>query len=332
MSNLSRHRTSAVVVITLIFVAALAIFVFTRQGEGSQTVAVTRGGLAVTIETVGKLQARNPNVVRSAIDGTVATVAVSPGDEVQEGDVLATIDRKPIDDAIQLAEQQLADAEAALTLAEQRGGDNPSPEQTTDRLAASQRVQAARLALGQAQDKLPLTLIQAERSGTVTDVSVAENARIPGGAPVATVVDLTDLELHVEINEIDLPHISAGMAVKFSLDAYPSTEIEGSIVRISPTAQTTGGTTTFPTSIAFQRPADFELRPGMNASVTIQTSLRQDVLLVPEQALRTVGRRTFVTVVRDGDREEREIQIGLRSNGQVEVAQGLQEGERVLLR
>ncbi|HET7037344.1 MAG TPA: hypothetical protein VFI42_16785, partial [Thermomicrobiaceae bacterium] len=60
-------------------------------------------------------------------------------------------------------------------------------------------------------------------------------------------------------------------------------------------------------------------------------AIRQNVLLIPQQALRTVGERTFVMLVKNGHHEEREIQVGLSSGGQVEVASGLSEGDRVVL-
>ena len=69
----------------------------------------------------------------------------------------------------------------------------------------------------------------------------------------------------------------------------------------------------------------------MNANVTIKAALRQNALLIPERALRTVGSRTFVTLITPDARQEREIQIGLRSHGQVEVASGLAEGDKILL-
>ena len=71
--------------------------------------------------------------------------------------------------------------------------------------------------------------------------------------------------------------------------------------------------------------------PGMNANVTIKAAVRQNVLLIPERALQTVGSRTFVTIITPDSRQEREIQIGLRSGGKVEVASGLVEGNKIVL-
>jgi multidrug efflux pump subunit AcrA (membrane-fusion protein) len=69
----------------------------------------------------------------------------------------------------------------------------------------------------------------------------------------------------------------------------------------------------------------------MNADVTITTASRDNVLLIPERALKTVGDRSYVTVRTRGGEDEREVTLGYRSNGQVEVVDGLAEGDVVVL-
>ncbi len=331
MSSLRRRR-AAIVVALAAAVIALAVIVASVTGSGGpETAVVRRGRLEVTIETTGHLTPRDPLVVHSPASAQAKLVAVSVGDVVQAGDVLVQLDPKPFQDAIDKAEDALRSAETALNLAEQQGGSNPSPQQLADRLAAEQRVRDARQARDAARQALANSLILSPESGTVIDLKVADGAPVASGAPIAEVADLSKLDLVVNLDEIDLPHVVVGAHASFTLDAYPGQEIEGTIARIAPSADTTGGTTTFPATVRFTPPPDIALRPGMNADVSIQTAARENVLLVPERALRTVGRRTFVTVQVDGRQEEREIQTGLRSGGMVEVVSGLAEGERVVL-
>jgi len=198
-------------------------------------------------------------------------------------------------------------------------------------LQASQNLDAAREELAKAQDALASSLILAPSDGTIVDVQTAPDAPVGQGTTVVDMANLSSLVLSTNVDEIDFPHVSDGMPASFRLDAYPGTQIDGTITDISPVAKTTGGTTTFPATISFTAPENLVLRPGMNANVSIKTAIRNNVLLVPESALRTVGNRTFVTLIRDGKQTEIEIQIGLRSNGQVEVASGLSEGEKVVL-
>jgi RND family efflux transporter MFP subunit len=329
---MSRRRwlvTAALVAIVAVVVVVVTFSI--SRGDSTKTATVTRGSLEATIQTTGRLAARNPIAVRSEASGTVETVAVNPGDSVKSGDVLVQLDRSSFDAAIQRAQKQLANAESALNLAETNAGANPSPQQIADKLQAQQNLEAAKQELEVAQDQLAKSLILAPIDGTVIDVQTADGVPIGQGTTVVDMANLSDLELSIDVDEIDFPHVSSGMGATFRLDAYPGTEIDGTVTNVSPVAQTTGGTTTFPATISFVAPKGLDLRPGMNANVTIKTAVRQNVLLIPESALRTVGQRTFVTVVEDGKQTETEIQIGLRSNGMVEVASGLNEGEKVVL-
>ena len=330
---MSRRRPAFVagaIIVIVLAVVLIAIFALNR-GNGTKTAKVARGSLEATIETVGQLEARDPIAVHSTLSGTVKLVAVQPGDTVQTGDVLVQIDRAPFDAAVQQAQKQLENAETALNLAEMQAGSNPTPQQTATKLQADQNVTAAHLELQHAQDQIAQTLILAPSDGTIVDVQTAGGTPVGQGTTVVNMANLSDLKLLVDIDEIDVPHVTSGMTATFRLDAYPGTSISGTLTNVSPIAKTSGGTTTFPATVTFKTPDGLLLRPGMNANVSIQTAVRKNVLLIPQSALRTVGKRTFVTVVNNGNQSEREIQIGLSSGGQVEVASGLNEGDTVVL-
>jgi RND family efflux transporter MFP subunit len=330
---MNRRRPILVAGAIVIIVAAIAVIAFflINHGTSARTTKVTRGSLEATIETVGQLQARDPVAVHSTLNGTVKLVAVKPGDVVQSGDVLVEIDRTPFDAAVQQAESQLANAETALNLAEMQAGSTPTAQQTATKLQADENVAAAKRELQQAQSQIASTLILAPANGTIIDVQTAAGTPVGQGTTVVNMADLSDLTLSVDIDEIDIPHVTKGMTATFRLDAYPGTTISGTLSDVSPIAQTSGGMTTFPATVTFKAPNGVVLRPGMNANVSIETAVRNNVLLIPQSALRTVGQRTFVTVVTNGKQTDREIQIGLSSGGEVEVASGLNEGDTVVL-
>ncbi len=329
---MNRRRLLVIATALLIVAVVVAVAVYAlNRGGNVRTATVQRGSLSATIQTTGRLAAKNPIAVRTDVSGTVQIVAVKPGDSVQAGDVLVQLDRTPIDDAIDRAQKQLANAEAALNLAESNAGSNPTPQQTADKLEAAQNLDAAKREFDKAKSQLASSLILAPVDGTIIDVQTAKDAPIGQGSTVVDMANLSDLNLSIDVDEVDFPHVQNGMAATFRLDAYAGTEIDGTITNLSPVAQTSGGTTTFPATITFTTPDGMDLRPGMNANVTIKTAVRQNVLLIPESALRTVGQRTFVTVLENGNQTEVEIQIGLRSNGMVEVASGLSEGQKVVL-
>lgn len=193
---------------------------------------------------------------------------------------------------------------------------------------------------GPLQTEVDPATITAPEAGIVVELPAAVGTPVNQGAVVAKIADPANLELQLSLDEIDIPQVKLNDPVSFTLDAYPSQVIQGTLTRISSVAQSaastaTGGTvagaTVFPATVTFTSPEQVTPLPGMNANVTIKAAVRQNVLLIPERALRTVGTRTFVTIITPDSRQEREIQVGLRSEGKVEVASGLAEGNKILL-
>mgnify|MGYP001310947624 FL=1 len=331
MNETRRRVTVALVATIAVLVIAAIVVLMIQQGNAPRTAAVERGDLAATIETTGRLSAHDPTTVRSPADGRVSLVAVMLGDTVQEGDIIAVLDDQPFERAVTSAERAVESAGAALSVAENRVAADPSPQAQADLLSARNALTAAQEQLDEARRQLADTQITTPVDGTIIELQVAEGAPVANLATVATVARLDDMELNVDLDETDVPRVSAGTPVRFRLDAYPDREMTGTITQIAPAARSDGGVTSFPVTVAVSLPEDLEARPGMNATVSIDTAVRQGVLLVPEAAVRTVGERTFVTVVHDSREEEREIRTGLRANGMVEVASGLSEGDRVVV-
>jgi RND family efflux transporter MFP subunit len=240
---------------------------------------------------------------------------------------------EPFDRAVNDAERALEQAEFALQAAEQQA--DASSDDVSLRLeavAAASRVESAKVAVADANEARRNAVIISPRAGTVIEVLVHSGDVVSANQPIARIATPDDLVVVADVDELDLPNVATGAEAHFRPDAFPATELTGQVASTAPQARQQGGATVFSTEIEFTPPGDLDLRPGMNADVTIVTAARDDALLIPEAALRTVGDRSFVVVVRDGGTEEREVELGYRTGGQVEVASGLDEGERVVLR
>ncbi len=327
---MNRALVAGVAVVVLV-VGAVAGWWLLRD-EGQSTYIVGRGSIDVTIETIGKVQSTGSSTVRSAVAGEIETVAVSPGDVVTAGDILVVLVDTTFERAVAAANQQLEDAEFALQLAERALDEEPDNEGR--RLAviqAAQRVEAAEVVLFDAAQALANSIITAPRDGTILEVPVREGDLVNRTAPVAILFSREDLEVIATVDELDLANVRIGAEATLRLDAYPDREIAGTVLATAPAAREQGGATVFSTTISLDLPDDLDIRPGMNTDVTIITEARDDVLLIPQRAIRTVGNRSFVQVVRDGKQVEQEVVLGYRSGGQAEVVSGLAEGERIIL-
>ncbi len=324
----------AILIVTLLVVAAgvAAWWVFSAGADDRETAVAERGSIDVTIETVGTIQATDAVALRSRAAGTIAQIGAENGDLVHEGDIIVFLDPTPFDKRVQQAEQQLEQAEYALQLAETKLDDDPeNPSLRLEALAAAQRVRDAGELVDDAREARANVALLAPRAGTVTEMTVAAGDVIAEHQQIARIVGEDDLTLVADVDELDLPNVQPGATVRFRLDAFPATELTGVVESTAPQARAQGGATVFPTVIRFDRPEELDIRAGMNADVTIVTEARENVLLIPERALRTVGDRAFVTVVSGSDTEEREVRLGYRGQGFVEIVEGLDDAEVVAL-
>lgn len=328
--NRARLIVAAVVGVALV-VAVVSVI---RGRDGTQpTATATRGTIDVTIQTVGSIQIPDAPLVRTRVGGVVDTFGVSAGERVLAGDILLILDQEPFHRAVADAEAAVVQAEYALQLAELRLSDSPDdPALSFDVLNAADRVARSERGLEDARRSLRQSVIVAPSDGIVVEVQARRGDVVGPNQGLVRIAAPADFRLVADVDELDLPNVAIGATVRFRLDAYPATEIEGMVASTAPIARQQGGTTVFATTVTIDLPPDLDIRPGMNADVTIVTDAREGVLLIPDAALRTVGNRSYVVVVTDGRREEREVTLGYRGQGQAEVVAGLSDGDRVVLR
>lgn len=329
---MSRARLAATFAVAAIVVAA-GVWYVSQRGQERRTAEVERGSIDVTIQTVGTLQATGATTLRSPRAGSIDIVGAKAGDVVAEGDVIVLLATEPFDRALSDANRELEQAEFALQAAEQQSNANSGDATLRlEVLGAAARVERARQAVADATRARQDAVIVSPRAGTIIEMLVRAGDVVGANQPVARIATPSDLVMVADVDELDLPNVVPGAEARFRLDAFPATELTGRVVSTAPQARQQGGATVFSTEIAFDPRVNLDLRPGMNADVTIVAAARDNVLLIPEAALRTVGDRSFVLVEVAGGTEEREVELGYRGGGRVEVVSGLTEGERVVLR
>ncbi len=316
----------------VVVLAGVGAWWWTQRSPAAETAAVRRGSIDVTIQTVGTIQATRATVVRPAVGGTIETLGVAAGDVVAKGDIIAILNRERLSDAFNSAQNALTQAEYALQLAESRSSANPDDEGLRlETLTAAQRVADARRSADAARSALDNTIVLSPADGTVIELLVKVGDTVAQDQPLARVAGPDAMQLVADVDELDLPNVAAGASVTFRLDAYPERELTGAVRSTAAQARVQGGATVFATTVDYEPQPDLDIRPGMNADVTIVTASREDVLLIPERALRTVGERSFVTVRTQHGNVDREVILGYRSQGDVEVVEGLAEGDVVIL-
>lgn len=306
----------------LVFAVIVLAWWVRRPSETLWT--VRRGDLTGSLEVPGRIISLRTVSVRATFDTRVQILPVTLGDMVLAGDIVAVLDDTSLKARQKQAEQQLRQAEAALAQAE-------ASEAPLDvRLRAEHQRREAADAYREATARLAEKYVLAPLDGIVTEVIVTEGAPVGTGSVLLRLADLHALGVSATVDEVDVQYFEAVQDVRVTVDALPGWEGRGKVVAVGRSATQQAGVVGFPLTARLVDTTE-RLRPGMTATIHLAAVLRQNVLLVPEQAVRIVGERAFVTVIHDGKREEREVTLGLRSGGMVEVAVGLAEGEQVVL-
>ena len=168
-------------------------------------------------------------------------------------------------------------------------------------------------------------------NGVVLEKTAVLGMHFMPGDPLYLIADLARLWLIADVFEQDLGYVSIGDKVKISVDAYPGQEFSGEVAYIYPTLSPV--TRTVPVRVELDNPGGM-LKPDMYASLQLEAGGgKSPVLTVPDSAVIDSGTRQVVLVQLDaGLFEPRAVKIGVRSDGYVEVLQGVGEGENVVVR
>jgi len=228
------------------------------------------------------------------------------------------------DSAVKAAASQVAQAQSSLDqlLA------TPAPEDITQAQAAVKQSEAS---LQQAQLALAQASLVAPVDGTVGDIYAMVGQWASGSTQALVLTDLSRLEVAVTFAEVDVTKVQVGEHAQVTLDALQGTVFTGTLTEIDAVGTTTQGVVNYAATVSIDNPTD-TIRPGMNASANVIVAQRDNVLLVPNRAVRTVNTRLrTATVLYQGQLIDVPVTLGLSGDTSSEVMSGLQEGDVVLI-
>ena len=227
------------------------------------------------------------------------------------------VDQALLDAAVALAEARLAQAEREW----ERLRDGPDPDD----------VAAARARLIAAEATLNLGRVLAPFAGTVTSVHVVPGDPVTPGAPAVGLADLARLLVDVEVSEVDINRVRVGQPVTLNFDAVAGRSYRGRVTDLGLSGVSVQGVVSFPVSVEVLD-ADAQVRPGMTAAVNIVVEELEQVLLVPNRAVRLRDGQRVVYVLREGRLEPVPVVLGASSDTDSQVLEGdLRAGDRVVL-
>ncbi|MDH3254064.1 MAG: efflux RND transporter periplasmic adaptor subunit [Acidobacteriota bacterium] len=366
----SGSRWWILVVVAVLLMIALGAWWLSRPDVTEVETAIARevkaGSDTTILNASGYVTARRQATVSSKVTGKVLEVLIEEGMQVRVGQVLARLDNSNAMASVRLSEAQLgaarteleetrvrrAEAQLDLDRMTKLVADRVASQAELDRAQAevdslSARLESQQQAVGVAERALAVarqsvddTVIRAPFDGIV----VAKNAQpgemispmSSGGftrTGIGTIVDMSSLEIEVDVNEAYINRVTAGQRVEATLDAYTDWKIPSQVIAIIPTADRQ--TATVKVRIGFDE-LDPRILPDMGIRVAFQGGAAEagsakTAIVVPAEAIHTDGTSEVVFVVKENIVERRAVKLGETTKTEAFVLSGLAAGERVVI-
>jgi HlyD family secretion protein len=313
-----KKRALLVLLTLLVITASVAAYYRSASGDKTpqfMTATVTRGDVVEVVEATGKLEAVTTVQVGSQVSGTIESLHADFNSRVRKGQVVARLDSSVMAAQVEQAEATvvrlnadvdrariaLDDAQNKLRRAKELFGaglipatdletaDTTARQAEASLKAAQAQVTQAQASLNQSRVNLSHTVITAPVDGIVIsrNVDVGQTVAASMSAPTLFEIakDLTAMQVNASVDESDIGQIKAGQHVTFKVDAYPNDTFTGTVSQVRLDPVVAQNVVSYVTIIDVPN-RDLKLKPGMTANVTVEAARADNVVRVPNAALR----------------------------------------------
>jgi HlyD family secretion protein len=274
------------------------------QAPSVQTAAVTKRDIIIDAQAEGVIEPITIIEVKSKASGVITKMNVETGTHVNQGDVIVQIDTRDVQNKFNQAQAQLDAAQAKLTVADSDKKRNEAMykariitpqeyEQVAINFAnANSGVINAKANLDLARQSLEDATVKAPAEGVVIDKLVSEGTviasatgSVSGGTTLIHMADLGVVRIRALFNETDIGNVHPGEPANVTVDAYPDRRFTGVVEKIEPQAVVSQNVTMFPVLVNLQN-GEALLKPGMNGEVSVLIDERDQVLAIPNDAIK----------------------------------------------
>lgn len=338
---LKRYRVWIIFIV--IIAIAGGVYAFTSKGQAKVTPTYTtgvvkRGDIANVISATGTINPVHYVDVSTNVGSKLETVDVKENQQVTEGQVIATIDPRQLQATVDDAKAKLDNTKRDLDRYSQLSEEGAIPKQTYDNaLMAYQQAQAA---YDKAVANLSDTTITAPMTGTIIGTPLKAGQTISTGIStqmiIATIADLSDLEIYLTVDETDISHVKAGERVTFTVDAHPGKTYTGYVTQIAKGTKGNLGTTStsvvyYTVHVSIPKADASQFFPMMTARANIYGQEQRNVLVVPLAAVRTDKQGEYVYVIKDGKPVRTSVTTGTTGDTNIQIVKGLTEGQEIVV-
>lgn len=297
--------------------ASLAVGVLTEPARQED--------FAYELEALGTAKANEAVEITSKVANRVTAIRFREGEQVHRGEVLVELDSVEAGAELAAARAALSETQSQYKRSQELFATNALSQAQLEQLSATMSANQARVTT--AESRLADTVIRAPFDGRTGLRRVSIGSFVSQGAVITTLDDVSIIKLDFSVPETFLAAMVEGLPLTARSVAYPDREFSGQIMsidsRVDPTSRSVAVRAALPNAHGL-------LKPGMFLTVRL-TEKRAPVVMISEQALVPEEGRQFVYVVENDRAQKREIGIGRRKPGGVEVVTGLKAGEIVIV-
>jgi HlyD family secretion protein len=365
-----KKNKKLLIILAIAVMAVLAGIIIVFSGSKKikfKTAKIQKGEITQTVRATGNVNPVTTIIVGTRVSGTIVALYADYNSRIKKGQLIAQIDPTPFENELKHSEAELLNAKATLFKAEvtlkdaERTLKRKQELFKRDLIARSElddaetayntaraqyeialaQVKKAEAGLRQAKTNLGYTRIVSPVDGVVIakNVEVGQTVAASFQTPTLFTIapDLTKMQVDTNVDEADISKIKKGMEVNFTVDAYPDKKFKGIVsqIRLSPTV--IQNVVTYNVVISVDN-SHLLLKPGMTANVTFVVNSKENVIKIPNSALRfkmpdtPPSKQQGVWVIRGGKSVRVNVKTGISDGEWTELIEGdLKEGEEVII-
>lgn len=290
--------------------------------------SVIRSNFADKVEALGTTRANETVIITADTSEKISEIHFNDGEEVRKGTLLVTLDKKQEEAELRASEALTAETQNAYDRASALKGKNALSRATLQQRATELRQsQAATEAL---EARLSNYEIRAPFDGMLGLREVSVGALVQPGDIITTIDDLSQIKVDFDVPSVFLASLQPGLPIIGHVEAFRSETFKGEVktinTQIDPITRTVRVRAVIPNE-------NRTLKPGLLMTIELLKDSRQ-ALLIPEESLLKIGEKNFVFIVITEEKnliaQQREITIGNRRPGIIEVLSGLKKGDKIV--
>ncbi len=283
-------------------------------------------------QAVGSLRSRRGVILRPEVSGRITQLNFTDGQRVRKGQVLVQFDDQLPQAQIQQSMAELSIAQANQKRNQELVAQNFVSQRSLDESAANLQVAQARLALSKATAERLKIIAPFDGIAGIRLVNVGDYLK--DGADIVNIEDIDAIFVDFRLPERFQSKVKRGQTAMLDMDALPGRKFSAKIQAIDPLIDANGRSVGVRGCIDNRQ---LQLRPGMFARVNAVFGVRENARVIPEEAIVPQGGKQFVIRLVPGDTQQSrisqrvEVKVGLRSPGKVEILEGLEIGDTVVV-